>query len=586
MKLQDMSSFKNPPANWRIVGGVQAHLGKDKHFDVQKGSGILVNMPDKNAQGNLFSLLEHGDMDLELEFMMAKKSNSGIYLQGRYELQLLDSWGKQSPSFGDCAGIYERWDESKPKGQKGYQGHAPRTNTCRAPGLWQKLKISFQAPRFNANGQKVANARILEVYLNGILVQEGVELTGPTRGPAFAEEGPTGPLMIQGDHGPVAFRNIRYRNYDQEAVQLSDIKYEVYYGSQHHRKPNFDTLSPDLSGTSESLTWEVARRKNEYAIRFSGFVEVKQAGLYSFKLSGNENTSLSINGKELIEEGWNARTDTVRLKAGNIPFVLTYAKREGWMQPKLGLFVSGPGFRMAPMHIPSSYLLANPTRPIFLHVKQGPELMRCFVDYQAHPNAPKHRIVHALSAGHPEKLHYTYDLDEGALVQIWRGEFLDATPMWNSRGDGSSKALGSLLAIGDVPNIWQLPSPSTPWPDTLEAEAGFRFRGYRLDDEGLPTFHYQLYGLNVQDKLAPEDGGRKLSRWIKVEGDAPEQSRFLLARGSQIKSLGDGWFSVNDQEFYIQLANGAKADIRTVDKHQELLIRLNQNENIHYSVVF
>lgn len=86
--------------------------------------------------------------------MMAPGSNSGLYLQGQYEIQLLDSWAKTEVKAGDNGGIYERWDESKPDGQKGYQGYAPRQNASKAPGVWQTLKIQFKAPRFNATGEK------------------------------------------------------------------------------------------------------------------------------------------------------------------------------------------------------------------------------------------------------------------------------------------------------------------------------------------------------------------------------------------------------------------------------------------------
>ena len=93
-----------------------------------------------------------------------------------------------NPQSGDNGGVYERWDESKPDGQKGYEGHAPRQNVSRAPGLWQHIKISFQAPRFEG-GVKVVNAKMLSVTLNGVLIQEDVDLTGPTRS-SIAEDGP------------------------------------------------------------------------------------------------------------------------------------------------------------------------------------------------------------------------------------------------------------------------------------------------------------------------------------------------------------------------------------------------------------
>ena len=148
-----------------------------------KGTGILVNLPDKKNHGaDLYTNFEHGDLDMELDYMMAKGSNSGIYLQGRYELQLEDSWGVKPPTFGNNGGIYQRWDESKPEAERGYEGYAPRQNAGRAPGLWQHLKVSFQAPRFDASGKKIQNAKIIRAELNGVVIHEDLELLGPTRG--------------------------------------------------------------------------------------------------------------------------------------------------------------------------------------------------------------------------------------------------------------------------------------------------------------------------------------------------------------------------------------------------------------------
>ncbi len=208
--LGNMDAFRPTAGNWHIVGGVAADLNTTHEIRTSEGTGILVNIPSEAARDNLFFDWEHGDIQLEFEFMMPKESNSGIYLQGRYEIQMLDSWGKQRPSFSDVGGIYQRWDSERPEGRQGYQGHAPRMNTARAPGLWQRFQIRFQAPRFDDAGRKTANARMVEVKHNGVVIHQNVELTGPTRGSSFSDERPTGPLMIQGDHGPVAIRNIRY----------------------------------------------------------------------------------------------------------------------------------------------------------------------------------------------------------------------------------------------------------------------------------------------------------------------------------------------------------------------------------------
>ena len=148
-----------------------------------------------NAAGgvDLISEKTFGDCTVEVEFMIPKGSNSGIYLMGNYEVQILDSFGKDKVGPGDMGGIY--------------QNAAPRVNACKKPGEWQKFVIDFQAPRFEGD-KKVANARFLKVVLNDQVIHENVEVKGPTGG-ALSKEVPEGPLMIQGDHGPIALRTVR-----------------------------------------------------------------------------------------------------------------------------------------------------------------------------------------------------------------------------------------------------------------------------------------------------------------------------------------------------------------------------------------
>jgi hypothetical protein len=139
-----------------------------------------------------------------VEFCVAKGSNSGVYFQNRYEVQVFDSYGKPSVNAHDCGAIYERWDDAK---KSGYEGHAPRVNACKPPGEWQTFDITFRAPRFDSTGKKTENAKFLKVLQNGQVLHENVELTGPTRGGKGAESA-LGPIRLQGDHGPVAYRNL------------------------------------------------------------------------------------------------------------------------------------------------------------------------------------------------------------------------------------------------------------------------------------------------------------------------------------------------------------------------------------------
>ena len=212
ISLNNLDVFANPGGNWSVASDAVADINKEGDLKPVAGTGVLVNTVSKKNRAHLVTKESFGDVELELDFMMAKNANSGIYLQGRYEVQLFDSWTTLRPTFSDCGGIYQRWDDKRPGANKGFEGTAPLVNVARAPGLWQHLKIKFRAPRFNEKGEKVTNARFEARYLNGVLVQQQTALTGPTRSPLFEKENAAGPLMIQGDHGNVAIRNIQYRS--------------------------------------------------------------------------------------------------------------------------------------------------------------------------------------------------------------------------------------------------------------------------------------------------------------------------------------------------------------------------------------
>ena len=168
------------------------------------GRGVLVNGP-LGKTTNLTSEMLHADMQLHIEFMIPKDATSGVYLMSRYELQIVDSYGNESLSFSDCGGIYQRFDESR---QRGWEGRAPLVNASKAPGEWQSFDITFRAPRFNDAGKKTQHARFVKVVLNGQVIHENVEVTGPTRGSKYSNEEPLGALMLQGGQGCVAYRNI------------------------------------------------------------------------------------------------------------------------------------------------------------------------------------------------------------------------------------------------------------------------------------------------------------------------------------------------------------------------------------------
>ena len=162
------------PAPWRIVGGT---------LEVVPGTG-----------GGIISRRKFGDCTVHLEFRtLGAPTNSGIYLQTRYEVNINETYGKLD---GTPNGGLDNCSEVK-----------PRIRASRPPLAWQTLDIEFTAPRFDAAGRKTASARAT-VDLNGARLYERQELNPPKGAAGRLGEAPTGPLMLQ-EHGmPLQFRNI------------------------------------------------------------------------------------------------------------------------------------------------------------------------------------------------------------------------------------------------------------------------------------------------------------------------------------------------------------------------------------------
>lgn len=204
----DFSAWRQNTGTWQIVGEAIMDPENEKLIAAGPGSGVIVNGP-KGKTVNLFSRKHFGDVRAHIEFMIPRKSNSGVYFMGRYEIQIYDSWGVKKSEYPgiECGGIYQRWDKNRTP--KGFEGHSPLVNATLPPGKWQSFDVIFRAPRFDKSGKKITNARFKKVIHNGVVVHKNIELTGPTRSAAYSDEKPTGPLMLQGNHGPVAYRNIR-----------------------------------------------------------------------------------------------------------------------------------------------------------------------------------------------------------------------------------------------------------------------------------------------------------------------------------------------------------------------------------------
>ncbi|HEX7069832.1 MAG TPA: family 16 glycoside hydrolase [Rhodothermales bacterium] len=566
--LTDLSAFANPTANWRIAGGAVANPDVQGNLRATPGSGVLVNEPSGDASGHLFTRWEHGDLDLDLDVMLARGANSGIYLQGRYEVQLFDSWGVQHPRHSDLGGIYQRFDESRPEGTQGYQGHPPRMIAARAPGLWQHIHIEFRAPRFDEGGRKIEDARFERVVVNGVVVQEDVAVTGPTRAAAFEDEAPTGPLMIQGNLGSLAVRNIRYKRYDVAPAQLTNIHYDAYEG-RFQSLTDVQVAQPVRSGTTDAIRWNVVNRRDDFAVVFEADFNAPASGEYQFALVCEGGCRLEIGdlalGPDAAGEGWVSTAETVTLTAGTHPFRLTYYKSFRWWRPTLMAFVEGPGFARTPLHARMVGQYPEPD-PIFLRVDSRPKVLRSFVNHGGV------KLTHAVSVGSPGGAHYSYDLDTGTLLRIWRGEFLDVTQMWFERGEPQvAVPRGSVIDFERRPLV-VMGDAEGPSSDSLAAVT-LKYEGYTIDSTGYPVYRYAARDLALTDRLVASDDGREIERRITASGSAGT-AWLRLVSSHEINPMGHGTYAVGDREYYVVLHEPAEEAliVRRRNGLQELMV--------------
>ena len=184
--LSNWESVKGGPAKWKV------------------GKGYVEIAP---KTGDIRTKKKFGDCQLHIEWRTPsvvsgdgqKRGNSGVWLMGLYEVQVLDSFKNRTYADGQAGSIYAQYP--------------PLVNSSRGPGEWQSYDIIFHRPRWK--GQKLASPARMTVFHNGVLIQDNVSLTGPSAfqsRPPYTKTADRLPLMLQ-DHGnPVRFRNLWVRD--------------------------------------------------------------------------------------------------------------------------------------------------------------------------------------------------------------------------------------------------------------------------------------------------------------------------------------------------------------------------------------
>jgi hypothetical protein len=209
-KIIDPGPVGGPPSDARVLfdgKDLSQWNGGDK-WEIKDGYAITreTSISTKDGFGSCQLHLEWAE-PAEVQGSGQGRGNSGVYLMGKYELQILDSYDNKTYFDGQCGSIYKQ----KP----------PLVNACRKPGEWQSYDIVFNAPKFADDG-KVLKPASMTVLQNGVLVQNHFELLGSTaydKPPAYEKHGDKGPIQLQFHGNAVRFRNIWIREITEPEVK-------------------------------------------------------------------------------------------------------------------------------------------------------------------------------------------------------------------------------------------------------------------------------------------------------------------------------------------------------------------------------
>ena len=206
---------------WLVAGDAALNPDQPRLLVGKGGKGVLINGKVGKCP-SLVTKRAYQDVEVHLEFMVAKGANSGVIFHGNYEIQILDSAHVKQPTGGHCGGIYPRASHT-PKYHHIDKGSPPAVNAALPPGQWQTYHIIFQSPRFDASGKKTAHAKFVKVVHNGKVIQENKEVPYAC-GPNWdRKQRPRGVIIFQGDYGPVAFRGLRVRPWKGEEARPLNV---------------------------------------------------------------------------------------------------------------------------------------------------------------------------------------------------------------------------------------------------------------------------------------------------------------------------------------------------------------------------
>jgi len=517
----------NKPAGWQLAGAVLP--GSGNALQTKSGDALLI------GSGSPLPLATPTD-DFSMRFEMLATANAEVSLQ-------------------------------LPTGQRiSFQNESDLAKLLKVPGLWQTVELNYKTGKGNGP------AMLEKLALNGVTVREGEALPGTA----------SGPVSLAPLGGTIAVRNVGYRMLSSRTVAQwsGPLSYTIYEGENSNRI-NLSAQKILKQDTTSMLNYEVAYgQAPRYTILFAGRLNTLQTGSYQFDLRTGGVAGLWIDGKNVIPEISHnlsqSETRAVDLTAGLHDVQVYYSKP--MRRVGVGLFVSQVGTRPQPLHALASLPDPTPVPLISITPDLRAECIRSFVQLPGE----RQKRTHSLSVGSPAGYHYTVDLNQMALLQVWKGDFANVTEMWHERGEPQLlEPMGTTLRLPAQTALMVLTNDGVAWPDSMD-EKTLQYKGLSLDKTGNPTIQYNLAGATVTDVTKPAPDG--LTRTLTVTGTPTGTVYCRVAAGQIIDDIGNGLYAINDRSYFVRVDPKTKLKQRSSNGKQELLLPV--KNSVTYSIVF
>ena len=451
------------------------------------------------------------------------------------------------------------------------------------PGVWQNLELAYLP------ATEDAPALLVATYLNGNLVYYQQELGNSS--------GAGGPLVLEVTEGQMSLTNMRNADAagknstltsDGQVVLNLPLIHYSYYAVEDRPEvfTGWESTAPTKEGYISRFDLGGIRESGrDYAIRFTSDLYVPKSGEYTFFLRSSTHSALYIDDELVVGLGPDTEgienEGSVELAEGQHQVRLDHYQETNWNHLLLKYAYEDQD-RESFNDMPEGQAIATPRGQNVQAVETDdrPYLLRSFLNFPiARVYDYTQKRTHVISVGEKEGPHYSYDLQNGALLQVWRGPFVDVSEMWVDRGEPQVvRALGPAVGFDGRPQ-WSTALDS--WPDS---SAELRHRRYELDADGRPTFYYTYGGSGeVADRFVPTATGLNRTLTNSTDGESLYTN---LASAATIRETAPGVFETVDPGLNIRVEELGSGGLRLLrgEGRQRLVAELPPGEHLTYSL--